>query len=40
MAQQLQTSQSALAARAQQIAQSVFRNTETQLQPLPERPVR
>jgi hypothetical protein len=40
MAQELQTSQSALAARAQQIAQSIFRNTEKQLQPLPERPVR
>jgi len=40
MAAELQTSQSALAARAQQIAQAVFRNTETQLQPLPERPVR
>ena len=40
MAQELQTSQSALAARAQQIAQAIFRNTETTLQPLPERPVR
>ncbi|HEV8395585.1 MAG TPA: DUF2723 domain-containing protein [Gemmatimonadales bacterium] len=40
MAQDLQTSQSALAARAQEIAQSIFRNTETTLQPLPERPVR
>ena len=40
MAQELQTSQSALAARAQQIAQAIFRNTETMLQPLPERPVR
>jgi len=40
MAQELQGSQSALAARAQQIAQSIFRNTETMLQPLPERPVR
>src|SRR3989475_907928 len=40
MAQELQASQSALAARAQQIAQSIFRNTETMLQPLPERPVR
>jgi hypothetical protein len=40
MAQELQASQSALAARAQQIAQAVFRNTETMLQPLPERPVR
>ena len=40
MAQQLQTSQSALAARAQAIAQAVFRNTEKQLQPLPERPFR
>ena len=40
MAQELQTSQSALALRAQEIAQAVFRNTETQLQPLPERPVR
>ncbi len=40
MAQELQASQSALAARAQQIAQSVFANTDTRLQPLPERPVR
>jgi predicted component of type VI protein secretion system len=40
LAQELQTTNSALAARAQQIAQSVFRNTETTLQPLPERPVR
>jgi len=42
MAQDLQTSQSALSARAQQIAQAIFRNTETslQFQPLPERPVR
>jgi VanZ family protein len=40
MAQELQTSNSALAARAQAIAQSIFRNTEKQLQPLPERPVR
>jgi len=39
MAQELQPSQSALAARAQQIAQSVFGNTDTRLQPLPERPV-
>jgi hypothetical protein len=40
MAQELQTSQSALALRAQEIAQAIFRNTETTLQPLPERPVR
>jgi len=40
MAQTLQTTpgRGALAARAQQIAQSIFRNTETTLQPLPERP--
>ena len=40
MAQELQTSQSALALRAQETAQAIFRNTETTLQPLPERPVR
>src|SRR5712691_3881778 len=40
MAQELQTSQSARAARAQQIAQAIFRNTETTLNPQPERPVR
>src|SRR5467141_4024367 len=40
MAQELQASQSALAVRAQEIAQAIFRNTETTLQPLPERPVR
>src|SRR5258706_24901 len=40
MAQELQTSQSALALRAQEIAQAIFRTTETTLQPLPERPVR
>src|SRR6267143_2967658 len=40
MAQTLQTTpgSGALAARAQAIAQSIFRNTETMLQPLPERP--
>ena len=40
MAQTLQTTPASglLAARAQQIAQSIFRNTETTLQPLPERP--
>jgi hypothetical protein len=36
MAQQLQTTNSALAARAQATAQLIFRNTETPLQPLPE----
>ena len=36
MAQELQTRNSALAARAQAIAQGVFRNTETAVQPLPE----
>src|SRR5436309_1909026 len=40
MAQELQASNSPLSARAQQIAQAIFRNTETTLQPLPERPVR
>jgi len=40
MAQELQATQSPLSARAQQIAQAIFRNTETTLQPLPERPVR
>ena len=40
MAQTLQTTpgSGALAARAQALAQSIFRNTETTLQPLPERP--
>ena len=38
MAQELQTTNSALAARAQAIAQGIFRNTETPVQPLPERP--
>ena len=38
MAQELQASQPLLSARAQQIAQSVFRNTQTTLQPLPELP--
>jgi hypothetical protein len=37
MASEIQTTQSALAARAQAIAQGIFRNTETALQPLPER---
>jgi hypothetical protein len=37
MAQELQTTNSALSARAQAIAQGIFRNTETSLQPLPER---
>ena len=40
MAQELQASNSPFSARAQQIAQAIFRNTETTLQPLPERPVR
>ncbi|MFN2572366.1 MAG: DUF2723 domain-containing protein [Gemmatimonadales bacterium] len=40
MAQELQTSQPALSARAQAIAQAVFKSTERVLQPLPERPVR
>jgi len=39
MAQELQTSQPALAAQFQQIAQAVFRNTTTAFQPLPEQPV-
>ena len=38
MAQELQKTNTALSARAQQIAQSIFRNTETPVQPLPERP--
>ena len=38
MAQELQATQPLLSARAQQIAQSVFRNTQTTLQPLPELP--
>ena len=40
IAQQLQPSQPTLAARAQQFAAAVFRNTEQSFQPLPERPVR
>ncbi|PYP35643.1 MAG: hypothetical protein DMD48_14060 [Gemmatimonadetes bacterium] len=38
MAQELQKTNTALSARAQQIAQSIFRNTETPVQPLPEQP--
>src|SRR6266566_4554726 len=38
MAQELQKTNTALSARAQQIAQSIFRNTETAVQPLPEQP--
>jgi transmembrane protein TMEM260 (protein O-mannosyltransferase) len=37
MAQELHASNSALSARAQQIAQSIFRNTKLPVQPLPER---
>jgi hypothetical protein len=37
MAQELHPSNSALSARAQQIAQSIFRNTKLPVQPLPER---
>ena len=42
LAQELQPSQSALSARAQALAQAIFRQTELQRQvpPLPERPVR
>jgi hypothetical protein len=38
MAQELQTTSSALAARGQAIAQGIFRNTENTPPPLPERP--
>ena len=38
MAQELQKTNTALSARAQQIAQAVFRNTATTVQPLPELP--
>src|ERR1700694_1957581 len=38
MAEQLQAKQPTLAARAQQIAQAVFRNTGSPFQPLPEQP--
>ncbi|MEX2155959.1 MAG: DUF2723 domain-containing protein [Gemmatimonadales bacterium] len=38
MAQELQAPQPTLAARAQQIAQAIFRNTQTMFQPLPEQP--
>jgi hypothetical protein len=37
MAQEIQTTNTALSARAQAIAQGILRNTETSLQPLPER---
>ena len=40
MAEVIQKKDAALAARAQEIAQKVFRNTRMTLQPLPERPVR
>ena len=40
MAEVIQKQDAALAARAQEIAQMVFRNTRMTLQPLPERPVR
>jgi hypothetical protein len=40
MAEALQQRDAALSARAQQIAQAIFRNTRLTLQPLPERPVR
>jgi hypothetical protein len=40
MAEVIQKKDAALAARAQEIAQMVFRNTRMTLQPLPERPVR
>ena len=40
MAEVIQKKDAALAARAQEIAQRVFRNTRMTLQPLPERPVR
>ena len=39
MAQELQTTNSAQAARGQEIAQGIFRNTQTPVQPLPERPL-
>jgi hypothetical protein len=38
IAQEIQATQPALGARAQQIAQRVFKNTETTFQPLPEQP--
>jgi len=40
MAEAIQAKDAALSARAQAIAQAVFRNTRMTLQPLPERPVR
>src|SRR5467141_2056866 len=40
MAEAIQAKDPTLSARAQQIAQAVFRNTRMTLQPLPERPVR
>jgi hypothetical protein len=38
MAQVLQGTNSATAARMQEIAQGVFRNTDTPIRPLPEQP--
>jgi hypothetical protein len=38
LAQDLQTTQPALSARAQGIAQSIFRNTDVNFQPIPEQP--
>ena len=38
LAQELQTTQPTLSARAQQTAQSIFRNTEMTFQPIPEQP--
>jgi hypothetical protein len=38
MAQELQKTNSALSARAQQTALAIFRNTNTAVQPLPEQP--
>jgi hypothetical protein len=38
LAQELQATQPTLAARAQLIAQEVFRNTSINFQPIPERP--
>jgi hypothetical protein len=40
MAEALQAKDPTLSARAQQIAQEIFKNTRLTLQPIPERPVR
>jgi hypothetical protein len=38
LAQELQATQPSLAIRAQMLAQAIFRNTDVNFQPIPERP--